>query len=71
VSLATAAALPDVSILVPARDEAENLPDLVRQAQAALRPLPYACELVIVNDGSHDAGPCSSSSPASTRSCRS
>ena len=54
-SLATAAALPDVSILVPARDEAENLPDLVRQAQAALRPLPYACELVIVNDGSHDA----------------
>ena len=54
-SLATAAALPDVSILVPARDEAENLPDLVRQAHAALRPLPYACELVIVNDGSHDA----------------
>ena len=54
-SLATAATLPDVSILVPARDEAENLPDLVRQAHAALRPLPYACELVIVNDGSHDA----------------
>ena len=54
-SLATSAALPDVSILVPARDEAENLPDLVRQAHAALRPLPYACELVIVNDGSHDA----------------
>jgi glycosyltransferase involved in cell wall biosynthesis len=55
VSLATAAALPDVSVLVPARDEAENLPDLVRQARDALRPLPYACEVVVVNDGSHDA----------------
>jgi glycosyltransferase involved in cell wall biosynthesis len=55
VSLATAAALPDVSVLVPARDEAENLPELVRQARDALRPLPYACEVVVVNDGSHDS----------------
>jgi glycosyltransferase involved in cell wall biosynthesis len=56
VSLATATALPppEVSVLVPARDEAENLPELVRQAREALLPLPYACELVIVNDGSQD-----------------
>src|SRR5439155_1477826 len=32
----------------------ENLPELVRQARDALLPLPYACELVIVNDGSRD-----------------
>jgi glycosyltransferase involved in cell wall biosynthesis len=57
VSLATAAALPEVSVLVPARDEAENLPELVRQAREALLPLPYACELVVVNDGSRDATP--------------
>src|SRR5205823_6155377 len=45
---------PEVSVLVPAKDEAENLPELVRQARDALLPLPYACELVIVNDGSLD-----------------
>jgi glycosyltransferase involved in cell wall biosynthesis len=54
VSLATASMPPDVSVLVPAKDEAENLPEFVRQAREALLPLPYACELVIVNDGSHD-----------------
>ena len=55
-SLATATAHPppEVSVLVPARDEAENLPELVRQAREALLALPYACELVIVNDGSQD-----------------
>jgi len=53
-SLATPAAAPEVSVLVPAKDEAENLPEFVRQAREALLPLPYACELVIVNDGSQD-----------------
>jgi glycosyltransferase involved in cell wall biosynthesis len=54
VSLATNSTAPDVSVLVPAKDEAENLPEFVRLAREALLPLPYACELVIVNDGSHD-----------------
>ena len=53
-SLATNSTPPDVSVLVPAKDEAENLPEFVRQAREALLPLPYACELVIVNDGSMD-----------------
>ncbi len=53
-SLATPAAAPEVSVLVPAKDEAENLPEFVRQAREAFLPLPYACELVIVNDGSQD-----------------
>jgi len=56
-SLATNSTLPDVSVLVPAKDEAENLPEFVRLAREALLPLPYACELVIVDDGSHDATP--------------
>jgi glycosyltransferase involved in cell wall biosynthesis len=56
-SLATNSTTPDVSVLVPAKDEAENLPEFVRLAREALLPLPYACELVIVDDGSHDATP--------------
>ncbi len=56
-SLATNSTPPDVSVLVPAKDEAENLPEFVRLAREALLPLPYACELVIVDDGSHDGTP--------------
>jgi len=54
-SLATNSTLPDVSVLVPAKDEAENLAEFVRLTREALLPLPYACEVVIVNDGSHDS----------------
>ena len=53
-SLATPAAQPEVSVLVPAKDEVENLPEFVRLAREAFLPLPYACELVVVNDGSED-----------------
>ena len=54
-SLATGTATPEVSVLVPAKDEAENLPEFVRQAREALLPLPYSCEVVIIDDGSRDA----------------
>jgi glycosyltransferase involved in cell wall biosynthesis len=54
VSLANGATRPEVSVLVPAKDEAENLPEFVRQAREALLPLPYACEVVVIDDGSHD-----------------
>lgn len=56
-SLATNSTPPEVSVLVPAKDEAENLPEFVRLAREALLPLPYACEVVIVDDGSHDGTP--------------
>ena len=56
-SLATNSTPPDVSVLVPAKDEAENLAEFVRLTREALLPLSYACELVIVNDGSHDRTP--------------
>jgi len=54
VTLAAAGATPEVSILVPAKDEAENLGEFVRQAREALLPLPYVCEVVVIDDGSRD-----------------
>ncbi|MBI4500850.1 MAG: glycosyltransferase family 2 protein [Gemmatimonadetes bacterium] len=45
----------DVSVLVPAKDEAENLEEFVKQCRDALAPLPYSCEVIIVNDGSEDS----------------
>ena len=44
----------DVSVLVPAKDEAQNLPEFVRQCAEALGPAPFTFEVVIVNDGSRD-----------------
>lgn len=45
----------DVSLLVPAMDEAENLPDFIRLCHEALGPQPFSYEIVVVNDGSRDA----------------
>lgn len=56
-SLAGPGAAPLVSVLIPAKDEADTLPELARQAAEALAPLAYACELVIVDDGSVDETP--------------
>lgn len=53
-SLATTAVPPEVSVLVPAKDEADNLPEFVRQARDAFLPLPYAVEVVVIDDGSRD-----------------
>jgi glycosyltransferase involved in cell wall biosynthesis len=44
----------DVSVLVPAKDEAENLPEFVRQCEAAFRDAPFSAEVVVVDDGSSD-----------------
>ncbi len=46
-----------VSVLVPAHDEAENLPTFVDECERALQPLPYRCEVVVVDDGSLDDTP--------------
>jgi glycosyltransferase involved in cell wall biosynthesis len=53
-SLARAGEAVEVSVLVPAKDEAENLPEFLRLCAEALDPLPYACEVVVVDDGSVD-----------------
>ena len=44
----------DVSVLVPAKDEAANLPEFVRLAREALDSAGFSWELVVVNDGSRD-----------------
>jgi glycosyltransferase involved in cell wall biosynthesis len=46
-----------VSLLVPAKDEAENLPEFLRQCAEALPKVGVPFEVVVVNDGSHDATP--------------
>lgn len=45
---------PLVSVLVPARDEAENLPLFMEQAVAAFAHAPERYEVVVVDDGSTD-----------------
>jgi glycosyltransferase involved in cell wall biosynthesis len=44
----------DVSVLVPAKDEAANLPEFVRLTREALDQAGFRWELVIVDDGSRD-----------------
>jgi glycosyltransferase involved in cell wall biosynthesis len=44
----------DVSVLVPAKDEAENLPEFVRLCEEALNPAGFSFEVVVVDDGSRD-----------------
>jgi hypothetical protein len=44
----------DVSVLVPAKDEAENLPLFMEQAAAAFAESPYRFEVVVIDDGSID-----------------
>jgi glycosyltransferase involved in cell wall biosynthesis len=47
----------DVSVLVPAKDEAENLPEFVRLCAASLEPAGFTFEVVVVDDGSRDDTP--------------
>lgn len=45
---------PEVSILVPAKDEAENLPLFMEQARAAFASAPHRYEVIVIDDGSVD-----------------
>ena len=44
----------DVSVLVPAKDEADNLPEFLQRCAQALEPAGFSFEVIIVNDGSRD-----------------
>jgi glycosyltransferase involved in cell wall biosynthesis len=52
--LQPATSRPDVSILVPAKDEAENLPLFMEQAEAAFSRAPNRYEVIVIDDGSVD-----------------
>ena len=56
-SLAALTGPVDVSVLVPAKDEAENLPEFLAQCEAAFREAPFSAEVVVVDDGSTDETP--------------
>lgn len=46
---------PDVSVLVPSKDEAENLPLFMELAQQAFLSVPHvAFEVIVIDDGSED-----------------
>jgi glycosyltransferase involved in cell wall biosynthesis len=47
----------DVSVLVPAKDEAANLPEFARLCDEALSPAGFSFEVVVVDDGSRDDTP--------------
>ena len=47
----------EVSVLVPAKDEAENLPIFLELCETAFRDRPEQYEVVVVDDGSRDATP--------------
>jgi glycosyltransferase involved in cell wall biosynthesis len=45
----------DVSVLVPAKDEADNLPEFLQRCAQALGSAGFSFEVIVVNDGSRDA----------------
>jgi glycosyltransferase involved in cell wall biosynthesis len=53
----TSSARATVSVLVPAKDEAENLPEFLAQCDAIVRAAAVPYEVVVVDDGSNDATP--------------
>ena len=46
-----------VSVLIPAKDEGENLPELARQCEAALGNAGFGFEVIVIDDGSTDGTP--------------
>jgi glycosyltransferase involved in cell wall biosynthesis len=44
----------DVSVLVPAKDEADNLPEFIQRCAQALGSAGFSFEVIVVNDGSRD-----------------
>jgi glycosyltransferase involved in cell wall biosynthesis len=56
-ALVPATSAPRVSVLVPAKDEAENLPEFMRQAAETFAATPGKYEVVVIDDGSVDDTP--------------
>lgn len=66
-SLANGRSPVDVSVLVPAKDEAGNIAEFVRQCEDAFKDTRFSAEVVIVDDGSGDDSPAILEQLAATR----
>jgi glycosyltransferase involved in cell wall biosynthesis len=44
----------ELSVIIPAYNEEERLPRALERVSQYLRTLPFACEIIVVNDGSAD-----------------
>ncbi|MBQ3716151.1 MAG: glycosyltransferase family 2 protein [Fibrobacter sp.] len=44
----------DLSMVIPVKDENENLPDLMKEIAAAMEPTGFQYEVLIIDDGSRD-----------------
>ena len=53
--MSTSTAKAEISVVIPAKNEAENLPELIAEIHAAMAGRNY--EVVIVDDGSTDSTP--------------
>ena len=50
--------VPELSVVVPVKDEAENLAPLIDEICTSLKDANVGFEIVYVDDGSTDATPC-------------
>lgn len=44
----------DLSLVIPVKEESENLPDLLKEIVAAIEPTGFTYEVIIIDDGSRD-----------------
>ena len=44
----------DLSMVIPVKEESENLPDLLKEIANAIDPTGYEYEVIIIDDGSRD-----------------
>ena len=47
--------MPQISLVIPAYNEAESLPDLLENIEVTIKTHGYAAEVIFINDGSTDA----------------
>ena len=44
----------DLSLVIPVKEESENLPELFKEIVAAIEPTGLTYEVIVIDDGSRD-----------------
>ena len=44
----------DLSLVIPVKEESENLPELFKEIVAAIEPTGFTYEVIVIDDGSRD-----------------